>query len=434
VRIVAFLALAAVVVLSACGGERQATSPGSTSTVAGQAPDGEPVLGIVFPPGGEGGTELVRLHPFALEAVAAPVPLGVDWLSSAISPDGALLAVGGGDSRRIDLYDTARLARTGAVELGKGLGGGAWQLAWPEPDTLFAAVGQSRVVLVDPERARVLATRRVDGVLLGGLVEVGDAVVGLVAPRGTIGPLELALITRDHTASVPLAGIVGGWDEEGKGPEEFTSREASPGLAVDPSGRRALVVPARGDVAEVDLERLRVTYHALSRPVSALGRLRNWLEPAAEAKAITGWSRSAAWTSEHLVAVTGVDHPSRPAGEEAPEERPRPAGLSFIDTREWRVRTEEENVAELGPPGENLLAFEWWCAGSEESYGVIVYDGDGNERFRRCDEEGFTATMVGDHAYLGFDDNTRYEIVDVTTGEVVASPRIERTTTLLGDG
>ncbi len=65
---------------------------------------------------------------------------------------------------------------------------------------------------------------------------------------------------------------------------------------------------------------------------------------------------------------------------------------------------------------------------------MIVYDGDGNERFRRCDEEGFTATMVGDHAYLGFDDNTRYEIVDVTTGEVVASPRIERTTTLLGDG
>ena len=423
--------VAVLAVTAACGGERQADSSSRATTAAARAPDGEPVLGLVFPPAGEGSIELARLHPFTLEAVSRPVPVGVDWLSSITSPDGKLLAVGGGDLRRIDLLDRERLSTVGTIPLGKGRGG-AWQLAWPRPQTLFAAVDQSRVLLIDPRSARVVAERQVDGALLGGVVAARDTVVTLVAPRGRIGPLALAVLGRERTVSVPLR-IVGGWENEGDTPEEFSSREISPALAVDPSGRRALVVPARGDVAKVELDTLDVTYHSLSRPVSALGRLRDWLEPVAEAKAITGWTRHAAWMSENVVAVTGVEYPSGPSGDEAPHDGPRPVGLSLIDTRDWSARTENENVGEILPAGDNLLTFEWGCAGTEGSYGLVVYDREGNERFRRCDQEGFTAVTAGDHAYLGYDDNTRHEIVDVTTGEVVATVRTERPTTLLGD-
>ena len=50
-----------------------------------------------------------------------------------------------------------------------------------------------------------------------------------------------------------------------------------------------------GPVAEVDLASGRVGYHEVHEPVSLLGRLRNWLEPAAEAKTAEGAERQAVW-------------------------------------------------------------------------------------------------------------------------------------------
>ena len=76
---------------------------------------------------------------------------------------------------------------------------------------------------------------------------------------------------------------------------------------MEPSGSRALVVPAGNRVAEVDLETLEVRYHELSEPVSLLGRLRDWLQPAAHAKTIDGPDRNAVWLESGLVAVSGAN-------------------------------------------------------------------------------------------------------------------------------
>jgi hypothetical protein len=66
-----------------------------------------------------------------------------------------------------------------------------------------------------------------------------------------------------------------------------------PGLAVAPDGRRAVVIPAGGRVADVDIDALRVSYHELSERTSVFKRLLNWLEPEAEAKTVAGPNRFA---------------------------------------------------------------------------------------------------------------------------------------------
>jgi len=187
------------------------------------------------------------------------------------------------------------------------------------------------------------------------------------------------------------------------------------------------VVPAGGEVAEVSLANLRVTYHILSQPVSLLERFRNWLEPTAEAKLIEGPIRQAVWLKSGVVAVTGADHTVSDDREVITD----PAGLSLIDTRDWSVRVINERVDWVLPAGERLLAFEPWCAGDEASYGVVGYDLKGNELFRLCRDEGFDPQIVGDYAYLGFDNNTRFEVVDLKTGEIVARPRTTKTTSLI---
>ena len=78
-----------------------------------------------------------------------------------------------------------------------------------------------------------------------------------------------------------LNEVPAGWEQiEGTDDSDYRARQSVPGLAVDPEGKRALVIPAGGRVAEVDLDSMEVAYHELSEPVSLWGRLRNWLEPA----------------------------------------------------------------------------------------------------------------------------------------------------------
>lgn len=426
-----FVLLGLVLIVAGCGdNEKKSGSVLPAETTPRLQLDERDLLGLIWPPGGVGEIQLAKLDPLTLAPIGRPVPVDAQGAVTELSPDGSILALAGGEQPRIEFLDREHLRSRGGVDLR--IAGYVSRLSWPRSGTLFAAVGESAVVIVHPGSRQVVETRQVDGVLLGDAQEIQAGMLALVALPERIGPLKVVVFGGKGTSSVPLRGIVGGWESEGgNGETDFRSRGIQPGLAVDPSGRRALVVPAGEEVAEVDLANLRVTYHALSQPVSLLERLRNWLEPSAEAKVIEGPIRQAVWLSSALVAVTGVDHTVSGDGE--PEMSAEPAGLSLIDTRDWSVRTLDEGVDWVRLADERLLAFERGCASDQESYGLVAYDLEGSEVFNLCREEGFDLQIFSRYAYLGFEDNTRFEIVDLTTGKVVARPSTAKTTSLLAN-
>ena len=420
--------LSLVLTLAGCGGDeggksRSATAIGETART--QLDEGR-LLGLLWPPGGMGDVQLAKLDPLTLAPKRPRLTLDAQAGVTELSPDGHTLALAAGEAPQIEFLDLERMRSLGTIDLGTE--GYVSRLSWRPEGMLFAAVGQSSIVLVHPRARQVVETRRVDGLLLSDIQAIPAGMLALVGPSVGIGQLIAVVFGGKGTSSVPLRGITGGSKTEaGDDEADFRVTENIPGLAVDPTGRRALVVPAGGQVAEVSLDNLRVTYHSLSQPVSLLERLHNWLEPVAEAKMIEGPIRQALWMSSGLVAVTGGDHTASDEQEATAD----PAGLSLIDTSDWSVRTINENVNWVQVAGERLLAFEPGCAGDQESYGLVAYDLKGSEVFDLCRDEGFAPQIVGRYAYLGFNDNTRFEIVDLTNGEVIARPSTAKTTSLL---
>jgi hypothetical protein len=129
--------------------------------------------------------------------------------------------------------------------------------------------------------------------------------------RGYVQLVDLDRMRSLGTIDTGAGGFIerrAGWQEEGETQEDHRVRQAIPALAVEPSGGRALVVPAGDRVAEVDLETMRVAYHDLSEPVSFLGRLLDWLEPAAEVNVRDGPERTAVRLPSGLVALSGSNY------------------------------------------------------------------------------------------------------------------------------
>jgi hypothetical protein len=413
-------ALALVAVLAACGGggaRQEAPAEQKFHPPAGD------LLGLVWNRNSAG---LTKLDPRTLAPRSARVDVGGGTLI-AFSPDRRTLAITGGEEGEINLVDLRTFRLRGVIDVGAGY---ISRLSWPPPGMLFAAVGQQFVVVIDPVGREVYETRQVEGTLIA--TEPTDAgLLGLVAPADHIGPLKLVVWGGKGTSTVPLR-MVGGWEtEQGETESEFRSRELVPGLAVDPARRRALVVPAGGPVAEVDLGDLSVTYHTLSEPVSLFHRFLDWLDPAAEAKMIEGKDRQALWLANDLVAVSGMDYPPIEAGQT--DLIGKPAGLSLIDTNDWSVRRVDGKVSGMQLAGSQLFAYEAGCSSAPESFALVAYDLRGHQRFRLCRDEGFDPQVVGGYLYVGMDNNTRFDVIDMSTGAVVSRLKTKQTTTLLVD-
>jgi len=299
-------------------------------------------------------------------------------------------------------------------------------VAWPAARRILALVEwgawDHAVVVVDPVELRIVSQGTIDGTLVGQ-APTHDGLALLLAPVGRIGPTKLLVLDGDgHAESIPLPAIDAGLETVAA--ERAVVRRRFPGLAVDPTGRRALVVPATGDVAEVDLVAGQAASHALREPVSLLRRLRDWLEPTVQAKASAGTERQAAWVGDHLVAVSGQDH-SLVNGQD--DEQTVPAGLAVIDVQDWEMRTLDERASEFLFSAGTLLAYgiRGNSATQEISgMGLTAYDLGGRERFHLFgDKPIYYVQTAGPFAYVWLDGASPVA-VDLRSGSVVS--RLDR--------
>jgi hypothetical protein len=239
---------------------------GVASEPASRAPEHRSVLAYVW----EGRPLLVRADAVTLERRGRALDLGKSPISTWVrSPDRGRLAIGSGDGARV-MFADLRTMRPATLDLGRN--GYVAGLAWPRERRVVAAVSGTRVeiLVVDPQTRRLVGRHRLRGVVTCAS-RSPDGLVLLVAPPDRIGPATLAVANPGllRTVALPL--------EIGVDPPGVVE----PGLAVSPDGRRAVVAGRGNELLEVDLHTLAVTERELSEPVSLLGRLRSWLEPAA---------------------------------------------------------------------------------------------------------------------------------------------------------
>jgi hypothetical protein len=393
------------------------------------------VLGILWNETSSAKPRLTHMKPLTLQPIGRSAALRLGGGSAtALSPNGRLVAVGTGRPG-IQLIDRRRMKEVGFVKLG----GTGWVtfLFW-QRGLLYAVVDGDRnaaVVFVDPGGRQVLHRYPLDGTVLGAQVgseERTGQIVLLTAPRTRIGPVALTVAGGKGIESVSVSGISGG-SASTNDAQGFRARQVVPGLAIDKTGKRALIVSAGSTVAEVSLADLAVTYHSLSEPVSLLGRLRNWLEPAAQAKLLEGPQRKAAWLGNGLIAVTGADYATVTTESGEPTVEVQPAGLSLIDSSDWSIREISDEPSDFVVFDSSLLAFgdTSWGDPSEPGIGLVGYDLRGRELFHVL-----TRTRVGwvesagGLAYVFVDDKRRV-VVNAASGRILGRAKASRSLSVL---
>jgi hypothetical protein len=312
-----------------------------------------PLLALIDQP--NGGARLGWLDPATLRPLGrGAVHLPGDAWSPVLAPAGERVALGGRGNkgiRIVDVADNRALGRVARASADRSL----VPLAWPLEHRLLALEFKwmqgpnvphvQDLLVIDPVASRVVARRPLDGWAIQ-TAQVGRQVVLLLQPAVGIGPARLTVVSPDGAVRTAfLRSVLAGSSEEsfeGGAPRNLLRM---PALAVDAEGPRAFVVPGGSHVVEVRLATLEVLDHELSTPVSLLSRLRDWLEPVAEAKAPPiGPVREAEWLGEGLLASTGWNGL-------------RPAGVSVIDVERDTVRTIDGAAARFSFEDQTLLAY-----------------------------------------------------------------------------
>jgi hypothetical protein len=421
------LVAAAVAALAGCGGSSDTGAPTTRSTAATTSQSSSPVPeDQVLAAASDGaGSELHwvdgrTLEPVDDRGVEVPFFMSVGERS----PDGDLLAVGESEGGAVQFIDVDRMRTLGTADVGSA--SYVERLHWVKPDLLLASLGGTpgMVAAINPETQQVLSVHDLGGAALYSR-PAGEELVSLVAPTSRIGPARLVVFDGSELREASLAEVPAGWEQiEGTDEGDYRARQSVPALAVDPEGTRALVIPAGARVAEVDLDTMEVRYHDLTEPVSFWGRLRDWLEPAAQAKAIDGPDRNAVWLPTGLIAVSGAQYT-----DDGETMKITPAGLSLIDPSDWSVHRLSDEPSWVTFRGGALLASAW-KQGSEKQK-LIAFDPDGTPRFTLVREAADLSQTNGSHLYATAYNGTRFEIVDLETGETVGRAAPKRETWLL---
>jgi hypothetical protein len=401
----------ACLALAACGGTEEAATPPTAP------PKPVPTDAVLAAWTDAGGGELFWADGRTMEPVngrSYSVPFF--YAAAELSPDGGVVALGGNDRGVVDVVDLRRMRSLGKIELERT----TWveRLHWVEPDRILAVLWgeRPRVAALQPGARKPISTHELTGTIVHSRT-AGKGIVLLLAPARGIGPATLAVFDGDEVRSVDLPGVRAGWATSGE-QEDYRARQVTPGLAIDPTGTRAVVVSPGNRVTEIDLGTLTVAGHDLVQQASLFERFRNWLEPGAWAKMIEGPELSAVWLPSGLIAVSGVSYSI-----EGAETTATPSGLSLVDPGNWSVRHVSDGPAWVTYRGGALLGSAW-----DEQTGmqtVHVFGPDGTPRFDLERRQADLSQTVGEHLYVATEDGAKYEIVDLGTGETVgrASPK-----------
>ena len=348
-----------------------------------------------------GGGKLRWVSPTTLRPVG-PAVLNVGGAPAdivAVSPDGALAAIGGGANGRLRFIRLDGPRPAGLMWLG---GGSVYEGMWASPDRLVVLLGglQPEVVVVDPARRKVLHREKLQGLALG-VVRAGERLLTVLAPSGNIGPAQLAVIDSDGTVRTATLGTI----EAGIGrpaTPEGAARQASPALTTD--GSRAFVLGV-DNVVEVDLESLTVRSNRLVTRTT--GRATKLLE---------GWGRSAVWLRRNTIAYAGWAY-----RQDAP---PSSTGVLLLD-----VATGESRMLDRFATGATRANATLLTYGGNELRGYRL---DGSRRFMVLagTDTGYVQ-VAGRHAYVGTNNSTRFTVLDIERGRVVGRARTPKPTVLL---
>jgi hypothetical protein len=421
-----------LVVVGGCavGGGRDAPTKSTTVVVPSSPPSaqpGGPLVGVIS--SDNLATELARLDPRTLRPLpGGRLKLTGSWPMLAVAPDRSTAVLGSeaGDLTVIDLFHLRRLGAVKTDLSGPAIFGWGW-------------VGRSRLLLIDTSQQaatqvlavdvstrRVVRRQRLDGVVQG-YARLPRGLALLVTPANEIGRARLVVSDADADAglrAVTLAEINAGFkqfdDTDGSGPR---MEQAVPGIAADPAGRRVYVVPGGGPVAEVELASLEVSYHRLGRSASVWQRLARWWAPPAEAKIISGPSRSALWLGAGLLAVTGYDGSARG------QHREVPSGLELIDTADWTVRQVDRRSSSAVLAAGRLLAFGTAFGTGPDSanqgFGLTLYGPGDRQPMHRFGAKQVSWIQVnGELAYVqlmdaNLSDVEGYAVVDLRSGRLL---------------
>jgi hypothetical protein len=406
---------AAWLTLAACGGTDEAATP----PPAPAAPPPSDALLATW--SDASGSELFwadgrTLEPVNDDSYTIPFFYG----AAELSPNGAMVAVGGNETGVVDIVDLERMRSLGEIDLPSA----TWveRLHWVEPDRILAVLWGNRpqVAALQPGARKPIDVHELEGTIVKS-TPAGTGIALLLAPADGIGAARLAVFDGEEVRYVDLPGVRAGWDESGD-QEEYRARQLLPALAVDPSGGRAVVVSPGNRAVEVDLASLATTSHDLVQPASLLDRFRNWLEPGAWAKLIDGPELNAVWLPSGLIAVSGVRFAT-----DGTDVNATPAGLSLVDPGDWSVRQVSDAPSWVTFRGGALLGSAWDEQTGAQS--VHVFGPDGAPRFEveRRGQADLSQT-AGEHLYISTQDGAKYEIVDLATGETVARAAPERPT------
>jgi len=307
--------------------------------------------------------------------------------------------------------DAERLSPLGAVRIPGHAGTVAWT---PRGRVLVASrrccPDELRLVVVDAARKRVVARTKFAGEAVGIARSRDGLVVLLGPPKGFARTRLLVVDGLGRIRSVGL-DVVGGttWPRS----EPYLARQRVPGLTVDRDGGRAYVVAPDGRVAAIELGSLAVSYHRPTERVSLLARLRNWLEPAAHAKASDGPVRVARWLGGGLLAVAGTDARAVARNGRIVRQTLDAIPVTIVDTRNWTLRRLDGRAIGVIAAGDFLLA-----TGGE--LGLAAYDPDGRRRWQRYEGEGVWVQQVAaGRVYVAQSTRGRVDIVDLGTGAML---------------
>ncbi len=375
------------------------------------------------------------LRPLAKGSVALP---GGAW-GPVFSPAGRYVALGGSGSVGIRIVDLRRMKLVAHVARRSSYRR-VTPLAWPERRRLLAldsptdAQGATDSLLaIDPvERQIVGRTVRASSARAWrSWTRVGRELLALSQPVEEIGALRLVVFGSD--AGIQRAkdvGIVGGvFPEHGDGttPE---ARVQSPALAVDPSARRAFVVDSL-TIASIDLETLEASYARLSEPRSLAARLLAWLEPTAQAKVISGYSRDASWLGEERLVVSGSVYDGLGRS---------PTGLQLVDVRSGAIAMLEPRTSAHRFAQGVVLAFGGGYDAATSTWsgmGLSAFNTHGAGLWSALGDEPIGwVEVAGGYAYIPTPEETfpaGVRVIDLATGAVLRTVRGELPTFLADD-